>query len=241
MRSLILLLFFGIPSLLAAQVGIGTSSPASSSALDVSSDTRGFLPPRMTLLQIKNIVAPVAGLMVFNLDQNRPCYFSGTKWLYFDSTIVLPELGKFFQPAGGIVILIDGTGSHGLAAATLDQSTFAPYGCYNTAIPGAQFTAVGTGNSNTTAILSFCSTAGIAAKLCRDLVLNGFNDWYLPSRDELALVYTYRVVLGMTGGGYYWSSTNISATQSSLIDFATGSTIALPQSSGRYVRAIRSF
>jgi len=51
-----------------AQVGIGTSSPASSSILDVTSTSKGFLPPRMTLAQRDAISSPVAGLMIWCTD-----------------------------------------------------------------------------------------------------------------------------------------------------------------------------
>jgi hypothetical protein len=51
-----------------AQVGIGTTTPHASAALEIESSTQGFLPPRMTLLQINAIAAPAEGLMVYCLD-----------------------------------------------------------------------------------------------------------------------------------------------------------------------------
>ena len=47
-------------------VGIGTASLESSAALEVSSTTQGFLPPRMTTTQINAITSPATGLMVYN-------------------------------------------------------------------------------------------------------------------------------------------------------------------------------
>ncbi len=47
-----------------AQVGIGTT-PAASAQLDVSSTTKGFLPPRMTVTQRQAIANPAAGLMIW--------------------------------------------------------------------------------------------------------------------------------------------------------------------------------
>ena len=61
-----------------AQVGIGTSSPASSSILDVTSTSKGFLPPRMTLAQRDAISSPVAGLMIWCTD----CGLSGDLQTY---------------------------------------------------------------------------------------------------------------------------------------------------------------
>jgi hypothetical protein len=57
-----------------------------------------------------------------------------------------------------------------------------------------------------------CSTAGIAARLCGDLVLGGFSDWYLPSIDELNQLYINRVSIGgfSINNNWYWSSTEFS-------------------------------
>jgi hypothetical protein len=53
-------------TLLQAQVGIGTTSPNSSAQLDVSSNTKGFLPPRMTTAERNTIENPATGLIIFN-------------------------------------------------------------------------------------------------------------------------------------------------------------------------------
>jgi len=92
-------------------------------------------------------------------------------------------IGDSYQ--GGKVAYIDGTNIHGLIAATADQGTSTEWGCYGTAISGADGTAIGTGNQNTIDIMAGCSTAGIAARLAGDLVLNSYGDWHLPSKDEL--------------------------------------------------------
>lgn len=225
-----------------AQVGVGTTTPAASSILELKTSTKGFLPPRLTTQQIKDIPAPEAGLMVYNLNQNRPCYYNGSNWVYFDTTLVLPRLGTYNAEAGGIVIFLDGTGLHGFAAATSDQGTgFVIYGCAGTNIPGAQFTAVGTGQSNTNAIVAFCNTAGIAARLCNDLVLNSYSDWYLPSVDELLLMFQQSANLQGLGGGYFWSSTQVNANQAKVVDFGSGGVLIIGPGSGRNVRAIRNF
>jgi hypothetical protein len=62
-------------------VGIGTSSPISSAILDLSSTTRGFLPPRMTTTQRNAIVSPVAGLMIYNTTTNVINVYNGTIWI----------------------------------------------------------------------------------------------------------------------------------------------------------------
>ena len=51
-----------------AQVGIGTTNPAASSALEISSTTKGVIFPRMTQAQILAIASPAEGLLVYCSD-----------------------------------------------------------------------------------------------------------------------------------------------------------------------------
>lgn len=62
------------------QVGIGTNSPASTSILDISSTTRGFLPPRMTTTQRDAISSPAEGLTIYNLTDHKTQTWDGTTW-----------------------------------------------------------------------------------------------------------------------------------------------------------------
>jgi len=65
-----------------AQVGIGTTTPHASAALDITSTTKGFLTPRMTNVQRQSISNPAAGLMVFvtDFDGGRFMFYDGTEW-----------------------------------------------------------------------------------------------------------------------------------------------------------------
>ncbi len=150
---------------------------------------------------------------------------------------------------GGIIFYIDNTGQHGLISATTDQSSEvtprAPWGCSGTLI-GSTSTAIGSGQANTSAIIQGCSEAGIAARICDDLVLNGYDDWFLPSKDELNLMYLQRNAIG----GFhkcYWSSSEDNdyaphlrcwqqEFDGGLIQYATGKNYL-----DRYTRAIRAF
>lgn len=62
-------------------VGIGTTSPNASALLDVSSTTRGFLPPRMTNAQMVAIATPAAGLVVYDTTNNKLNVYDGTNWV----------------------------------------------------------------------------------------------------------------------------------------------------------------
>ena len=66
-----------------AQVGIGTTSPDASAELDISSTTKGLLPPRMTAAQRSAILSPATGLMVYQTDGTAGnYYFNGSAWVY---------------------------------------------------------------------------------------------------------------------------------------------------------------
>ena len=61
-------------------VGIGTTSPNAAAAVDVTSTTKGFLPPRMTTTQRTAIASPPAGLMIYNTTSNKLNVYNGTAW-----------------------------------------------------------------------------------------------------------------------------------------------------------------
>ena len=64
----------------AQNVGIGTSAPNASAALDISSTNKGFLLPRMTTAQRNTIVSPAVGLQIFNLDDGCNDTYDGQNW-----------------------------------------------------------------------------------------------------------------------------------------------------------------
>lgn len=67
-------------SLVLSQVGIGTTDPHASAMLEVTSDEKGFLPPRMTQLQ-RDAIAPVEGLVIYNLDIHCMEYWNNIRWI----------------------------------------------------------------------------------------------------------------------------------------------------------------
>jgi len=76
----VLLAFFGLNDLIgqsSGNVGIGTSNPASSAALDISSTDRGLLIPRLSLQQILSLQNPANGLQVFCTTDGKLYIFVG--------------------------------------------------------------------------------------------------------------------------------------------------------------------
>jgi len=107
-----------------------------------------------------------------------------------------------------------------LEAAPEDQTEGVSWGCYSTLLPGAYGVQVNAGPQNTGNAVAGCADAGHAAKLANNYWLNGYNDWYLPSKDELNLMYQQREQLG---------------------SFADGTQDATRKYLPQRVRAIRSF
>ena len=238
-----LMMFFGF-SIFAQNMGINNdgSSPDGSAMLDVSSTSKGFLPPRMTYAERNAITGAPAGLIVWcsNCEFGELQVYNGTTWtnMVGGGASVPFVIGQSY--GGGIVFYIDGTGEHGLISATTDQSTGAQWGCYGTSIGTS--TTIGTGQANTTLILNGCSTAGIAARICDDLVLNGYSDWFLPSKDELNQMYLHKDAIGGFASYLYWSSSQYSANNAWFLNFSSGVSGAdIKVQPSYHVRAVRAF
>lgn len=104
------------------------------------------------------------------------------------------RIGDEYQ--GGIIFYIDKTEEHGLIAAPKDQPDSYIFGCLGNTNPIADSSEIGSGNTNTQAIVSYCNDENIAARVCYNLTLNGYSDWFLPSINELELLYLHRNTVG---------------------------------------------
>jgi hypothetical protein len=122
------------------------------------------------------------------------------------------------------------------------------WGCYETSIYVAFGTQIGIGEQNTsdvTAIVGGCPDPGTAARLANDLVLNGQGDWFLPSKDELNLMYTYKSTIGgfsTNRWDLYWSSSaSVADYYAWWQDFGNGDQNASEKDGMCYVRPVRAF
>jgi len=144
-------------------------------------------------------------------------------------------------PAGGIVFHVTDAGTHGLEVAPNDQGA-AQWGCIGQSITGADGTAIGTGAQNTTDILAGCNAADIAAQLATEYVWpNGQTDGYLPSKDELNVLYQQKAVVGDFAYGYYWSSSEYDITNARCQNFNDGYQNLCYKYGPYRVRVVRAF
>jgi uncharacterized repeat protein (TIGR02543 family) len=183
----------------------------------------------------------ICGNTLNQIDPNPVAYPNN---YIFTNCDVIGEIG----PAEGLIFYDKGSVSDGwryLEAAPSDQSEGAQWGCYGTGIPDAGGTAVGTGDQNTEAILLGCATAGIAARLCTSYNGGGFTDWFLPSKDELNLMYENLHYIGTPVGGFaggpYWSSSEGGVGSAWYQYFSDGDQTLATKVQAVLVRAVRAF
>ena len=239
-------------------VGIGTNTPNSSALLEVKSTTKGFLLPRMIASQRNAIVSPATGLLIYCTDcgpnGGQPQYYNGSGWRDMTGNPAATPwaLGNTYQ--GGIIFYILKSNDpgyiageyHGLIAAPFDQSDAILWE-NGQAVTGATATALGTGNANTNTIIAMQGAGDHAASLCADLVLNGYSDWYLPSKDELNLLWINSSFVGPNFNvGRHWSSSEFIPSSSyawcqDLTNSGSGTQLEEPKNVVHPVRAIRTF
>jgi len=167
-------------------------------------------------------------------------------FIHFDkgmTSVINPQagthtIGEHF--GGGIIFYIDSTGKHGLIAAPSDLKKTKWYNG-NYIATKATGTAVGTGLSNTMAIVEAQGSGNYAASECVNLELSGFSDWFLPSKDELSLLRTKKTVVGGFEGQSYWCSTEYNSQYAWGENFNTGFQNYGNKNSAPSVRAIRAF
>lgn len=86
MKNIFFSLLVLLPIITFSQVGIGTTTPNSSSLLDITDTTKGVLIPRMTLVQRNAIATPATGLIIYQTN-NTPgfYYYNGSSWVSLSS------------------------------------------------------------------------------------------------------------------------------------------------------------
>ena len=239
-----------------AQVGIGTTTPDASSTLDITSTTKGLLPPRMTTGERNLITSAAKGLIVFNTTLNTLQINEGdattVNWVSLSSTSATYSIGDVVN--GGVVFWLDSTGQHGLVVALSDVATSVKWGCFGTDLPnvpnvtynggvavglGAE---IGDGFNNTNDILQDCPAAP-AALAARSLGAQ----WFLPSAKELNQMYINKTTLEAVSGftafahGFYWSSTQDDDIIAWAQNFGNGTQNDNYKDDRSNVRAVRAF
>lgn len=118
-----------------------------------------------------------------------------------------PGGGTIFYLAPNTTTDLDGDGDYDIGLEAGAKQPNAQWGCYPSGSwPVAYGSVIGTGRQNTIAIVNTCGGSSFAAALCSNYSGGGFNDWYLPSIDELTTLLNV-LLPNVPCSGNYWSST----------------------------------
>ena len=172
--------------------------------------------------------------------------YSGTGQTHVSFTKAAPSLAIGDSFFGGKIAYLYGNGC-GFVAATSDHSSQIRWHNGSSTTTGATGTAIGIGLANTNAIISSQggATGSYAAGICADYsVTDGgvtYDDWYLPSEDELNQLYINRALIGSFASNYFWSSTESSINSARVQHLDGGNKLSLSKAGIWYVRAVRTF
>ena len=145
-------------------------------------------------------------------------------------------------PAGGIVFYDKGSYSDGwryLEAATSDLPFVIRWGDKGTLIGTSR--GIGAGKANTQYIVAAFGMRGYAARICYDYTQSGYDDWFLPSKDELNELYKQKEAVGGFSSDYYWSSSEGSSSNAWRQFFGSGGQYDGSRGNEDRVRAVRAF
>lgn len=97
------------------------------------------------------------------------------------------------------------------------------------------------GIANTITMAGFSDAA--AAKYCNDMVYGGYDDWFLPAKDQLTFLYGNKAAIGGFSSSQYWSSTEGSylfVWMQYYVDFSSGASGSTANSGAKPIRCMRA-
>ena len=150
-------------------------------------------------------------------------------------------IGQNYQ--GGKIFYIDRSRKHGLIAAPVSFQTI-QWGCQNQFLNQENGDIVGKGSSNTLGITDACGFQ-TAAGLCSQLDTLGYDDWFLPSKEEVVgMVVNLYPLRELTDGGdesYLWSSSQVDTNTVYAVHPWNGAAVIFNKGQAYSVRPIRAF
>lgn len=159
----------------------------------------------------------------------------------------VPELGD--TACGGIVVYICVPGdlnyiageTHGLICDFADLSTGIQWGCEGFMFTTSNNAIIGMGKWNTEHLIEVCTDTYTAATICNEYEARLYDDWFLPSKNELNILYLNQQWIGGFGDAFYWSSTEYNDYLAHIQYLNTGVQYHAGKRAAGRVRAVREF
>lgn len=230
---------------------INTTAPGGGEYIEGTSDLglrfyTGFLEQMRVRSQIDG-----GDIQIFNMDTITTIQdtTAGNIVRLSDGTLAVRQYKIGDLAHGGIIFWVDETGEHGLVSSLEDlepaSGNFTHQWSTAFEVTAAQDRGLNEGAMNTFFIISAQrSDDDSAARLCADLDDGGYADWYMPSVEELDLLYTnlHQAGLGGFGDTFYWASTEFDNFNAWGQNFLNGEQNFLFNKNLNFqVRAIRAF
>ena len=189
-------------------------------------------------------ILSISALIFILVSCNKNVDTSTTQDLFPAVTLKQSSFLVGQQFGGGIIFYIDSTGQHGLIAAKADTEEPALW-AYKDSLLGVRSSKVGAGKRNTRKIYFILGDQGegsdYAALRALEYTYKGLHDWYLPSKEELNLLYMQKERIGGFSPFAYWSSTEFDEKLAWFQNFSNGQQIKSDKITSYAVRPIRSF
>jgi hypothetical protein len=164
-----------------------------------------------------------------------------------DSSSLINYLAGTTGPAGGLIFYDKGNVTNGwryLESANTDIVGI-PWWNGTLITTGATATSIGSGLQNTNTIITAQGAGNYAATAAKNYTQGGYKDWFLPSRDELNLIYQNLKVkgLGNLNNDFYWSSSefNVNGAYRQVFTNQGGVDAGWKYATNAAVRPVRAF
>lgn len=220
LRTFTLIISFFYFSVQFAQVGIGTNNPSSSAILDLTSTSKGFLPPRMSESEKNAISSPVAGLMIYQVN-NSPglYYYTGSAWT---GPLSVSDLSGYLKADGTVTATgdINMGGQKVVNVATPTSSTDAANKSYVDGLSGgltwkeSVVNLVSTAPSSPAAGSRYILTASWGGGSTNQIATYNGSSWTFTTPSNRDAVFATTPSNGYVYNGTTWNQFNSSVTYS---------------------------
>ena len=183
--------------------------------------------------------------------------YNGTEWVAGNSAEFTYEIGEYVPSEGGVIFhrYLEAGVENYLVVPIVDESTNQNWSNITSTLIGVSAQSTWDGLSNSDAIVAQIGHLSSAASLCLNSTTGGQNDWYLPSTDELGLLWQSRfhvnksfsaiggaTLIGISGTQTsYWTSMENNPTTAITFNFSTSGTDLSSKANTFSVRAVRAF